>query len=582
MLRSPARGSLSIFLGLVACAPLVACGGEAESDSPPAADTPAENPSGPGAAETTGLTVAETALAFEAATTGEHPLLGDSLEVNGEKISLAEIKRHVLFVTNVGRGLFEEAKFQVHIDQEIQRQIEQEGKKPEDLGISQEELDAAVARIRQGVEDQIAGQANLDVADYVPENDPRWVGQVKQTELFKKVFLPENPHEYPPITVSALSESGEEGQNIFTVLVDDWDRTHGPDMEPAEEQNPRDPGVMLFNRMLTQKVLAHLDENSDIQMLEDGVPVELLGIVNGVKISVDSIWPKIENEITPLAVWKAKQWLVNTTLVKQALEESGHLLGRDDALAIWEEQAEPYKDSLFSLEKLSISIKKYPTLGMWLTYHRLYESFKLQRVEEMTDEVLDQQGIDRTAAIVSLAPADIDIILLSAYDFENKAWKKDGWQKAAERAREVAQKLADGENWGALLEEYSEFWDPPIPESQRGNQQVEMSLKRKGCFRGQHRNNLSRVLEEPEFLTFLNGGCITDMIFFEQEVGKIENPIVGPYGYYIPRLIHRAAPTVQLSAIDVKSRTYLEQDYLTERLALYAQELLAEATVTGL
>jgi len=81
---------------------------------------------------------------------------------------------------------------------------------------------------------------------------------------------------------------------------------------------------------------------------------------------------------------------------------------------------------------------------------------------------------------------------------------------------------------------------------------------------------------------FLTGNCVTDIMFFEQDVGTIENPIQGPYGYYIPRLIHRGAPTLKLSAIDAKSRPYLEQDYLTEQLRMYAQDLLAKAEVTGL
>ena len=134
MLRSSARGPLSIFLGLTACATLVACGGETDSDSQPVTDAPAENPSEAVETTTTNLNVVESSVGFASATTGEHPLLGDPLVVNGEKISLAEIKRHVIFVSKLGRGLFEEAKFQIHIDQEINRQIEQEGRKPSASG----------------------------------------------------------------------------------------------------------------------------------------------------------------------------------------------------------------------------------------------------------------------------------------------------------------------------------------------------------------------------------------------------------------------------------------------------------------
>ena len=482
------------------------------------------------------------------------PILGEPLVVNGEEISLEEIRRYALLVSPA-RDLYELAKIQVLIDREIRRQIEEEGKTAEDFAVPPEEIDDAI-------------------------EDPGQVAQVKQTRQFKKVFLPENPHEYPPPTVAALDRRGGD-ESILDVLIEDWDRQQD---QPTEETaaDETDPGQHIFERMLTQEILRHLTETSDIREPQDGIGVRLLGIVDGVEIPVAGIWDRAADQVSPMDVWKAKQWLVNTTVLRQAMAKTGHLMSREEARALWEEQAAPYRESLFSLEKLALSIKKFPTLGMWLTYHRLYESLKWQMAEEMTDAVLERQSGERTSAIVSLSPVDVDIILLSAYDFEAKAWIEDGWEKAAERAREVARRLAEGEDWEALLDEYSDFWDPPVPESQRGSPQVEMTLKRRGRFRDQHRNNLSRVLEEPEFLIFLNGDCITDMIFFEQEVGTIENPIQGPYGYYIPRLLRRDAPTLVLSPQDSKARMYLEQDYLNQRIVEYTRELIAQSTISGL
>jgi len=83
-------------------------------------------------------------------------------------------------------------------------------------------------------------------------------------------------------------------------------------------------------------------------------------------------------------------------------------------------------------------------------------------------------------------------------------------------------------------------------------------------------------------MLFLSGNSITDKIFFEMEIGQIENPIRGPYGYYIPKLIHRTAPTTNLSANDSKCRPFLIQDYVSMRLRQFAQELAVEGEVTGL
>ena len=505
-------------------------------------------------------------------------ILGEPLVVNGEKISLAEIKRHTVLMST-GRALYELAKIQVYIDQEIQRQVEQEGKTAADFDVSQEELDAAVARAHATIKEQYKDQADVTLEDFYPTQDPAWLEQVKQTKLFKKVFLPDNPHNYPPTTVAAFDTKAE-GQQVIQVLQDDWDKTHAEGVEPPDV-NSADPGQRVFEMMLTQQVLRHLNETADVRELEQGIPVHLLGIANGVEISVDEIWNQVRDSISQDDVWKAKQWLVVTTLLRQSLEESGFLISPEEIAAIWEEQAAPYRDSFFSLEKMALSIKKFPTLGMYKTYHRLYESYLRQIAEEMTDDVLNKQGRDRTAAIVSLSTADVDIILLPAYDFVAKKWIDDGWNKAAAQAKEVSQKLAAGADWSTLLDEYSGFVDPPTPTAQKDNQDYIQGLFNKGRFRGWVRNRLSTKLDEPEFMLFLNSNSITDYIFFEQEVGTIENPIRGPYGYYIPRLLHRSAPTKSLSANDSKSRPYLEQDYAAMRLRQRAQELLAKKEVKG-
>ncbi len=481
------------------------------------------------------------------------PDLGGPLVVNGEEISLDEVRRYTLLVSPA-YDAYELAKIQVFLDREIRRQIEEEGKTAEDFTVSPPVSDDAPA-------------------------DPIRAAQVAQTAQFQKVFLPENPYEYPPLTVAALT--GDEEFDVLQAVRDEWvEKQEQPAEEAAADSD--DSGERLFQRMLTQRILRHLNEAFDIRELEDGIDVDLVGIVDGVEITVAEIWERAADRIEPEHVRTAKQWLVSTTLLRQAMTETGYLMSREEARALWVEQAAPYRDSLFSLEKLALAIKKFPTIGMWLEYHRLYESLRLQVTEEMTSEALARQADERTSAIVSLATVDVDIILLSVYDFEKQAWKENGWEEAAARAQEVTERLAAGDAWGVLLDEYSDFHDPPVPEDLRGSPQAERSLKRKGRFRDQNRNNLSRLLEEPEFYVFLHGGCVTDAVFFAQEVGTIGDPLAGPHGYYIPRLLHRSLPTVVLSPDDSKARVYLEQDYLNKRIVEYTRELLARSTVSGL
>ena len=518
---------------------------------------------------------AELASNTSPAAIAEDPILGDPIVVNGVEISIEEIKRHTLLVSYAGRVAFEVAKIRVLIDQEMQRQIEHEGRASEDFAISQAEIDAATDLARHGSRHPLTSWSVVPSGFHEDDREPD--ADAGQTALFRKVFLPRNPHDYPPVTADALSQGEESGPQILDALQGDWDRHSRSGVEPLDDA---DPGARLFDRMLVQLVTKYLTETSAIREMEDGISEDLLGILNGVEIWVDDIWETTRDRIHPVDVWKAKRWLVNVTVLFQAMERSGCLLSPDEADAIWKEQADPL-DCWTNREWIALNLMKFPTLGMYRTYHRLYESYRRQIVDDITDEVLEKHGRERTDAIVGQSRVDVDIVLLAAYDFERKEWKENGWAEAADRAREVATQLAAGESWEDLLEEYSDFRGPPIdlrmktaqPRHQLGNQ---------GRLRGLNRHDLARVLEEPEFLVFLTGNSVTDVIFFEQKVGTIENPIRGPYGYYIPRLYRRSSPTVDPTAYGARRRSHLERDYVTERLRLYTKELLTESVVSGL
>jgi len=520
---------------------------------------------------------AESASSTSPAASAEDPILGDPIVVNGEEISLEEIKRHTLLVSYSGRVLFELAKIRVLIDQEMQRQIEHEGRTAEDFAISQEEIDAAVDRARRWSRNPLTGRRVAPGGFHDDDDLTRGV-EARQTILFKRVFLPRNPHDYPPVTADALSQIEEDGLQILDVLKRDWDLEYEPDAEPLDDP---DPGARLFNRLLVHTVTEYLIETSEIHEMEDGIAEGLLGIVNGAEIWVDDVWDRTRDGIRPVDVWKAKRWLASVTVLRQAMERTGFLLSRSEADAIRKQQQFNPLICWKIPGELALGIKRFPTIGMYRTYHLLYESYRRQIADDITDEVLEKQGRERTDAIIGQSRVDVDIILLAAYDFEKKEWKENGWAEAADKAREVATQLAAGESWEDLLEEYSGFRGPPM-DLRIDAYQPELQLRNQGRLRGLNRHDLARVLEEPEFLVFLTGNSVTDVIFFEQKAGTIENPIRGPYGYYIPRLYRRSSPTVDPTAYGARRRSYLEQGYVAERLRLYTQELLAESVISGL
>jgi hypothetical protein len=134
--------------------------------------------------------------------------------------------------------------------------------------------------------------------------------------------------------------------------------------------------------------------------------------------------------------------------------------------------------------------------------------------------------------------------------------------------------------WEELVERYSDFYEAPIPASQAGQQ--DPMEKNKGRFRDIQRNNLMNLLSEAEYISFLDGGCVTDFIFFEQEVGTLGTPMRGAAGWYLPRLIRRSKPPKRLPMDEATVMEMTRDDFLTTNLARFAQELIQKSEVYGL
>jgi hypothetical protein len=175
------------------------------------------------------------------------------------------------------------------------------------------------------------------------------------------------------------------------------------------------------------------------------------------------------------------------------------------------------------------------------------------------------------------------VILLSAYDFRLAEWKQNGWEEGAKRATEVARRLSEGESWDVLLEEYSDYWDPPIPQSQQAQAaQNAQNRRNQGRFGLRNRNALMPLVDENEYLVFLNGSSVADAIFFDQEAGTIGGPYRGAFGYYITKVNGRT-PAAKSFSLDVPTqRESIEQDYLQVRFIQFAEEAMANADIQGL
>ncbi len=486
-------------------------------------------------------------------------VLGPALVIHGEVVPHEVIRKQIV-LGSAGQSALEMAKLKVWSDEEIARRVAA-GEALQDLEIGAEEVEQAIAEGEAQLKEQYP-DGDVSLADFVPEQEVL-VSRMRVIEQFNKLFLPKDPAKFPPVTVDAFNET----ETMRLVLK-----------QLQEEGKEREPNP-LMDSALFQEVHGYLTRTSDIQEGED-LPVELALRINGKDVRVDDLWNEIEPGISPMDVRMAKQWIVNTRLLREDLEESGLWLSPEEAAAKYAEHSDPYKDSMFSQERMALVIKRYPSIRAYKELRRIYDSFQQKIQSELTPENLKAFADKRTRALIGQAQVDVDVILLSAYDFKREAWLANGWQEAERRAQEVAEAIAEQGNWDELLEEYSGFYDHPIPANMQG--QANPTQKNKGRFRAVSRNPLMGMLEESEYWQFLNGRTITDFICFEQEVGTIANPIQGPHGYYIPRLIRRSPAPTSVTLSDENLIEMAEQDYTLVRLCEHVQQLIRENEVYGL
>jgi hypothetical protein len=303
--------------------------------------------------------------------------------------------------------------------------------------------------------------------------------------------------------------------------------------------------------------------------------------VNGIDIRQEEIWQKIRADLSDLEVRAAKQWIANMTLLREALQKAGAWLTDEEAEAAYRAESDPYKKSIFSIESMAVVLKRFPSVDAYKEHQHVYESFKRFKTPEMTEEALQKQADFRTSKVVGQVTVDVDVILASAFDFKTQRWKPDGWAQAEQRMKDVLRLLTDdGRPWDEVVDQYSEFYEAPVAASQKAQQ--DPNAPKKGRFRGLQRNNLLGQLGESDYWHFLNGNSITDFIFFQQEVGTLGDPLKGPWGYYLPRLLRRTSPPQRLPVDPETYKVLIEEDYLLWHLNEFTQKLIRENEVYGL
>lgn len=556
---------------------------------------------------------------------------GAPLVVNGVRIPDDDIKRYLIY--GVGRPALEWRKIEAMLDHEEQARIAA-GMSPELFVVTDEEFQA---KRDQKIEEFREKYPNLDVETEIRRayrTIPWWERELRQEMRFDKILIPDNPADWPDVTFEALrAEAGdvlindfqasyERRANHYANELAEWEAKKAAGEDPGPEpQMPEEDG--MYRSILRQIVRDAMFKVIDIKSAIDGLPSD---IVTTMDFDFDGkpehvwttqeIWEDIRDTLSEKDIEDARLFLAKVAATRQRMEGEGFLIGPEEAKEAFQEVSNSFSTSPFNLGAVAVNNQQFPSLESYAEYFTLLESWK-RHLEPMLAPPPEggiaqplRDHLDRANRIMGLAQVDCEVLFIGAFDPATYRWLENGWEKAREEAEWVkaeydrnaaayadwrkrrmeaaarGEELAPEEGvlppedfWSLLIDEHCDFWDPPPPDGSRGSA---VGYKQNGRFGERYRNDLQSLMDESPFLHFLNGKSLTDHVFFEQEVGTVDGPFKGTFGYYLTRVKKRTPPSRPLNLQNERHVELLKNDYISYSLIGYAQEALEQADVKGL
>ncbi len=494
------------------------------------------------------------------------------LSVNGVDITPAQVRTQL--VQTEGRMIVDSRMLDLLIAAEVKMRIEQ-GELAEDFELSPEEIkasiDLAVSQIKAQYPDE-------SIEDVLAANDldlESLASRMTQTKRFDLVFLPENPAEWPPSSAAALqkalgAEAIEKMTEQYLARVD----AEGNVAPAAADQG-------MFRGIMRNVVIQGLMETATIETASDGLPAGVVQRVNGQETLTKDVYAEVAKTLHPEDVFRTRLYLARLEATRQSLQAKGAWLTDEEFDPLYAAEEAVGADSPFNIKMVTLSLKRYPTMDVYETIFRGVKSYEKMLGDSLTDETL-ADWLPRAGRMLGLGDVDCQILLVSAFDYPRNDWKDNGWEFAEAKAMEIAEQLNEsgGEKWDELLEANSEFFDPPTQQGAMAPAQTDM--KNKGRFGPIHRNRLMQQLNESEYTGFIDGYLITDMVYYDQEIGTIDGPFLGKFGYYFTRVDGRPNPKKQVQLTDPTMRSMVLQDYLMTNFIGFANDALTNAEVVGL
>ena len=546
-------------------------------------------------------------------------LLTRPLIVNGQEIPLTELKRSLCF--GAGTYLVDAKKFEVMIAQELEGRIAA-GQDVSGLEITDEVFEKRLAKERKKFEDDYP---TLDFETEVRRafrDFELWKMHLRQTMHFDRIFLPDNPLEWPDVTRGAIiDEAG--GDMWYQDAIEVYNERVKLKEQDGLDELPDYP--MMYLDIMRSMVMDSLHKfviiETDPARLEPGV----LFTIEGVPVPIDDVFLWLKPYLTWEDVQDARTWLVKTNVIKQDLAAANELLDRATWSRDWGEReakkifearkkmkereipdedpevraqklkeweagyrmdVHDYQRLTFDRIMLAVQSEGFPSTEAWAEHKRLMDSYAQRISADLDDGAKLRTILDRTNQITGIGKVDVEVILCSAFDWDNFRWKENGWAEAEAKANDLKAKLDAGADWGKTLDMHSDFWDPPQPTM--SPQKPIFGFKFKGRWGPLTRNNLIAKLEESRYTIFLYGDALCDYAFYDlpqtaPDGGPfIGGPLRGPHGYYLMKLNRRTPAASPLNLSEPRHYTLLQEYYLRHRFTQYGRELMAAAEIEGL
>ncbi|MEM9803614.1 MAG: peptidylprolyl isomerase, partial [Planctomycetota bacterium] len=538
-----------------------------------------------------------------------------------------------------GRNALDARKLQILMDheRELRRTSEREAVAAEMPDAGEAEIEAAVdermaryaidpeAVTRRLEKEKASFTERYPTLDYEVElqrayGSGNWYrDQVRQTMEFDQLFFPDHPDTWPELSTESIYAGSP---NVD--LIEDYGREYERRLKVSQETGePIVAEQEMMMSLLRDFVMQALWSLADVKTATQGIPEELAMVIDGgdwrAEIKTQDVYDEMRASFSDQDTADAKLCLALLTAARQKLDAEGALMPEEEFRAMVTDLRSQMANSMFNMDFLALQGHGFPSSEAYEQHLRLVESYK--RLREDAVKVGDdgtlppelQEHLPIANAIMGLAKARAELLLVSAFDFPNYRWKEDGWETAYDRALDlrgqVDQYLVDlqadqkarldaaakGENyapakvlppfdqwWTDFLRQNSEYWDPPLPAT--GKQPPAIGLKNFGAFNEElmTRNDMKRAIGESEYEHFLANDTIIDRIFFDMEPGTVGGPFRGPKGYYIVYLRTRTPPTNPLNMRTERHAQMLQEDWIRKSFQAYAHEALAESTLSGI